>query len=206
MNDTAEERLAFARLIHATFSLYPGSKPPSDDALDLWWGALRAHDFKTIRAALSRHATNPDVGQYPPKPADVIREIGGTTADASMLAWNKAMEAVRHVGSYECVLFDVPITNRVIVDLGGWPAFCAGDEKDTGFKEKRFRDAYRAYRVRGLVGTEPVSRLPGRVEIENNARGFVDFIPPLKLIGDRSKAEAISKGASDQKLIGAEAP
>ena len=43
-----------------------------------------------------------------PKPADIRRVLGGTTADAAALAWAKVIRAVHAVGAYSTVAFDDP--------------------------------------------------------------------------------------------------
>ena len=45
----------------------------SSFALDVWWTALKGHDLAAIVDAFNRHLANPDAGQFPPKPADIIR-------------------------------------------------------------------------------------------------------------------------------------
>ena len=180
------ERPQFAKILGTTYDLH--GKRLNDDTTELWWAALSGYDFPLVRAAFSRHIQNPDQGQYCPKPADIIREIGGTTADASLIAGAQGMETMRRVGSYESVQFvGDPIIHRVLQDLGGWCWLGEQQEKELPFIEKRFRDAYRAWRHRGLTGTATLEHLPGRVEIGNNAGGHRDRIPKPVQIGVQRK-------------------
>lgn len=187
-----DDRRPFAELISGIYSFY--NRQATQVVFDVWWAAMERFDLETIRGALSRHCMNPDAGQFLPKPADVVRELGGTSADASMLAWAQVARAVRDVGSYDSVTFDDPITNRVVSDLGGWIWLCEQGEREWPFVEKRFRDAYRACRQRGLAGLDPVRRLPGRIEANNNAIGRPDSVPEPKLIGNPARARSIALG------------
>ena len=108
----------FAELLGGVFELY--GREASPFAMQVWWEALRPFDFSAIRMAFSRHVQNPDVGQFPPKPADVLRMLGGTTQDKALQAWAKVDKAVRHVGTYQTVVFDDPLIHRVLHDMGGW--------------------------------------------------------------------------------------
>lgn len=163
----------------------------SDMALKIWWETLKHLEVEVIEGALFRHMQNPDTGKFIPKPSDVIEQVGGTTADASMLAWAKVVAGQRQHGTFESVTFDDPIINLVLRDMGGWVWYGQQLEKDMPFVEKRFRDAYRAWLRRGGL-IEPVSHLPGHIEVQNAGMGFHEHIPKPKLIGDRRKAAQIA--------------
>lgn len=187
----ASDRRPFAEMLGAVYELY--NRNLSEAILSMWWEALNRYDLDSVRSALNRHAMNPDSGQFIPKPADLVRELGGTSADASMLAWIKVNRAVQNVGCWESVTFDDPIINRVVSDMGGWPWLGSNlTEREAPFIEKRFRDAYRAWRNRGLHGTDIVAHLPGRYEINNAPHGFA--VTPPKLIGDQKIAALIADG------------
>ena len=176
------ERAAFAELLASVHALYRVEVTPG--VAEIWWQALQQHDITALRAAFNRHAMNPDQGQFCPKPADIVREMGGTTQDKSMLAWAKVMGALKRHGTYNSVKFDDPIIHRVLTDLGGW--ICLGQqlEKEIPFIEKRFRDAYRAWLHRGQLGEE-IPHLAGLVEAHNGAHGWQAKIPAPKLIGEQ---------------------
>jgi hypothetical protein len=50
-----------------------GKEPPSATAIRTAFSLLEPVPYPVIRAALRAHALDPDAGQYPPKPADVMR-------------------------------------------------------------------------------------------------------------------------------------
>ena len=177
----------FRQLMAGVFALY--GRELSDTVLSIWWEALRSFDLVAVREALSRHAMNPDAGQFLPKPADVVRELHGTRGDAAALAWAKTIGAVRDHGSWRSVAFDDPIIHRVVEDLGGWTWLCAQRPDEMSFVERRFRDAYRAWRARGDVPPHRL-RLAGVIELTNAANGHP--APDLVLVGNASGTAAVS--------------
>lgn len=167
---TESDKESFTETLRAVYALYRVEFSAS--VLQIWWAALQELDLAAIKGALTRHATNPDSGQFCPKPADVIRELGGTRADQSLMAWTKVLNAVRGVGGWASVQFDDPITHRVLEDMGGWVWLCENlTIENTPFEEKRFRDAYRAHLSRGVTPHHQAS-LPGRFEAENTKLGY----------------------------------
>src|SRR5689334_9899663 len=93
------DRIPFTTRLQCVYDFY--GKELSEFALEVWWEAMRPYDFTAVKDALNRHAVNPDNGQFPPKPADVVKLIGGGTQDAALVAWSKVDKAIRHVGPYQ---------------------------------------------------------------------------------------------------------
>lgn len=186
----------FRELLQGVYDFY--SKDLSRFALDVWWNALRQYDLDVIRRAMSMHCTNPDTGQFCPKPADVVRMVGGTTRDAALMAWNKVQEAVSRAGSYRSVCFDDPIINRCLLDMGGWPDMCAKPMDELPFVERNFCDRYRAYKTHGGAPGHP-AYLVGLCEAVNAQKGFKSE-PPM-LVGDAEAAKRVMLGGSDIPLI-----
>lgn len=189
---TNTDRIRFAEALGAVFTLYGKDLP--DAVIEMWWRALEGYELAAVLEALTRHARDPDAGVYLPKPADVVRQLGGTSKDASVLAWAKVAEAVRRIGNYASVVFDDPIIHRCIEDLGGWPEVCRTTDKEWPFLENRFCAAYRAWRFRGVVPPH-CSRLAGTVESTNRFNGYHEAKYPLRQIGDAHACKLISSGA-----------
>lgn len=173
-------------------------KTLSPGVVALYWHGLQDLDLGAVRKALNAHVQNPDSGQYMPKIADVRRMLGGTTKDAAILAWNKAKEAVGRCGSYRSVCFDDPIINRVLLDMGGWPALCSKPADELPFVERNFCDRYRAYKTHGHAPGHP-PYLVGLSEAANAQSGFRSE-PPM-LIGDEESARAVLACGSRTPLI-----
>lgn len=186
---------AFKTILQGVYDFY--GKDLSPFAIDIWWKALAQYEIQTVSQAMSMHCTNPDVGQFCPKPADVVRMVGGSTRDSALMAWNKVMEGVSRCGSYRSVCFDDPIINRVLSDMGGWSEICGKDNEELPFVEKNFCERYRAYKIRG--GSNHPAYLVGRTEHENLLRGF-KAEPPM-LIGDPQEARKVLNGGSNVPMI-----
>lgn len=138
-------------------------------AATVWWQACQGFSFDQVAKAFTRHATDADRGQFPPKPADIIRQLSGTTADKAMLAWGKAFDAASRVGAYTDVVFDDPAIHAAIEDMGGWPKFCRTETAELSYLQHRFAESYKAY----------------------TGREVFDF--PRRLVGDRSPDEVYQK-------------
>ena len=78
----------FARVLDAAYSLH--SKSLTSDARSLFFGALGKYSLAEVRKAFSAHISDPQRGQYPPKPADLIAHLQG---DASKDGRPDASEA-----------------------------------------------------------------------------------------------------------------
>jgi hypothetical protein len=88
---------AFQQGMAGVYSFY--NRTIDNFSLQIWWKALSGFDLATVQEAFSRHLMNPDSGQYLPKPADIMKMLGGTTQDAALIAWTKVDKAVRTVGA-----------------------------------------------------------------------------------------------------------
>lgn len=65
----------FARVLDAAYSLH--SKSLTADARSLFFAALGKYSLAEVRKAFSAHISDPQRGQYPPKPADLISHLQG---------------------------------------------------------------------------------------------------------------------------------
>ena len=144
-------------------------QPVSEFTLMVWMQACQNFSLEQVRKAMTAHATDPDRGQFPPKVADIVRHLGGTTTDRAHLAWGKALNAASSVGAYTDVVFDDPAIHAAIEDMGGWPKFCRAESKDLTYLQHRFCECYKAYTGRG------------------------EFQYPRELMGDRSPDALFAK-------------
>ena len=140
-----DDKKEFAQFMSGLFAMY--GKEISQMILRIWFEALRQYDFKAVKDAMSRHVINPDNGQFLPKPADIIRLIGGTTVDSALEAWAEVDKAVRHVGTYQSVQFADPIIHKVIQDMGGWVRLGSRSEDEWAFVAKEFQTRYRGIKT-----------------------------------------------------------
>jgi hypothetical protein len=193
------EKADFLKLVGDVHGFY--GKPFNPFSGAVWWESLKAYDFAAVSQAFSRHAVNPDSGQFCPKPADVVRMIGGTSADAALLAWSKVERAIRSVGQYQSVVFDDPLIHRVAEDMGGWVKLCScPSEDDFVFVAKEFQNRYRGFSMRNERPPYPPA-LVGLAQSSNTQR-FGASVPQLLMIGDPVRCQAVFKGGNADSKIG----
>jgi hypothetical protein len=183
---TEKDKNRFAMCLMACGEMF--SKPLSKPAMTLWFDALGGYDITAIEAAFKAHLSNPDIGQFMPKPADIIRAISGSNVDTALIAWSRVTRAIESVGAYQSVVFDDGIIHAVISDMGGWIALCSCTNAELPFKANEFEKRYRGYKSRTSLPAFP-NRLIGIAELENTPHGF-DNAPPV-LIGNLQNAHTI---------------
>lgn len=187
----------FAKTLLAVADYY--GKELSENVVDLYWNGLREYDLASVKRALWAHVRNPDTGQWMPKIADIAKVTQGRTDDQAAIAWSKVDQAVRRVGTYQCVVFDDAVIHRVILDMGGWVYIGAKDEKEWPFVAKEFQNRYRGYRMRDETPEYPPV-LIGMANAHNSKQGFREH-PPI-LVGDERKATSVRLGGTTAPLLG----
>lgn len=134
------ERADFAKLLTGVAELY--GKKMSPMLMNIYWMALKRFDLVAIRQSINRHVNNVDIGQFMPKPADVIRYLEGDSETHALKAWSKVESAIRKIGGYNTVIFDDPLIAVVVRSMGGWPRLCGMLTKDMPFRAGEFMRRY----------------------------------------------------------------
>lgn len=191
------DRKRLAQCLLAASEVY--GREVSEAVAGVWWNALRWHDIEAVEVAFQRHMTNPDTGQFMPKPADIVRMLAGTTADSAMVAWAKVDKAMRTVGTYQSVVFDDAIAMRVLQDMGGWIALGTKSGDEWPFVANEFRTRYQGFKQRGEIPEYP-PRLAGIAEADCVRRGYA--APDPVLIGDAGVAQCIAANGTERPAIG----
>lgn len=187
MNEIDKAR--FQQHLTGVMSFYRQDASPF--ALSVWWLACKAFDFEQVSKALTGHAMDPDRGQFAPKPADIVRQLGGTSTDKAAVAWGKAYEAAARVGAYTDVVFDDPVIHATIQDLGGWVKFCRTETEELSYLQHRFTESYRAYTNRPGFGFPRV--LSGDRSPDEQFLKIGMKPPKPAAIGDVEKARTVYK-------------
>lgn len=182
---TNDDKKHFATLMLGV-SEYYGTKM-SDAVISIYWDALKDFDIQAIDKALSAHLKS-DTGQFMPKVADVVKLIDGSSSDMAVVAWTEVQKAIGRVGAYASVVFDDPIIQAVIRDMGSWSGMCHKSVDEMPFVAKEFQQRYRHYRTTGKETHHP-KVLIGLAEAENQLQGFKSE-PPVP-IGDKDKARQV---------------
>lgn len=186
----------FSAVMNATAEMY--GKTLSSAALALWFQSLKDLDLPAIQSALSAHINSADNGQFMPKPADVRKQLSGTTGDAALFAWAKVLKACGEIGAYTTVVFDDPIIMSVVSDMGGWVQLCHSDEDEQPFKEREFTAKYRAYKQRPIAELAFPPKLLGIFDRENLPNGHEEQLPAL--IGNPDLARQVLQQAKGNAL------
>ena len=182
----ATDKRKFLEVLAGVHDFY--GKDLSTFAGSVWWQACSGFDIEQVTKALSAHLMDADRGQWMPKPADIVRQLHGTHADRSLMAWSKVHEAMRTVGGYTSVDFCDSATHQAIIDMGGWPALCRSSIDELPFLQKRFCEAHRVYSQRGA--DDAPKALPGEHEAQNRLSGRM--VAPPVVIGRRHEDKRLS--------------
>lgn len=185
------ERKRVVETLTSVASLYKQDITPG--VVSIWVQALDRFTAEQVIGALTAHVTDPERGQFMPKPADVIRAIQGTASDAALIAWGKVIGTVRRHGSYADVVFDDPKIMQAIEQMGGWVRLCEMQESEEHWRQKDFTAIYRA-----VDGATHPRVLFGRFSLHNVPLGYEAGKPVL--IGNQERALAILESGRAQAI------
>jgi hypothetical protein len=130
----------FANLMTSLCELH--NRKLSPELIAIYWHALKRFDFVIIQKCMSSLICDTNIGQFMPKPADVIALIEGKTGTRAIKAWNKVLWAIRHIGAWDSVQFDDHKIHAVIIDMGGWTQLCRRNTNDLPFLAREFERLY----------------------------------------------------------------
>jgi len=186
MNQT--DKANFAKLLTGLAELH--NKKLSEQQFDIYWHALKHYEYKDVMQSLNRLIIDPDVGQFMPKPADVVRTIEGDSETRALVAWSKVMRAIREIGAWESVIFDDAKIHSVIMDMGGWIELCRKTTRELDFLLREFEKRYRSYQYRKNENCP--AKLIGKTEQINGYQQCDAIIQP-KYIGMQTARIALNK-------------
>lgn len=170
------------------------NKELSEAAIAMWWKLLEGYEIEQITRALHACVSNPDNGQFMPKPADVIRVLQGTSTDRSFLAWGHVLGAMSAVGAYQNVAFDDPATHAAIEDVGGWAKLCRMEVKELSFAQHRFCSSHKAYTNKGEFDYPRVMLGDRDPDTAYLAKGLTP--PATVLVGNQERCIEVMRGGS----------
>lgn len=177
----------FGTYIKDVLAFYKQNASPF--AIEVWWQACQGYDLEQVRKAITAHCMDAERGQFPPKPADLVRALSGTATDRAIVAWGKAFEAMAGVGAYSDVVFDDPGIHAVIEDMGGWPKVCRTETAELSYLQHRFQEAYRAYSNKGDFDYPRALRGDRSPDHEFTSRGIP--LPKPAVVGDVETARKV---------------
>lgn len=175
-------------------------KEVSEQLIDIYWQTLKHFKLSNIIQAVEQHISDPDTGQYFPKPADLVRIIKGSLATQALQAWTKVHKAILQLGAYQTIAFDDCLIHVILDDMGGWVKLCLTSVKDLPFKAQEFQQRYLS-----LINKK-LSNYPkccyGITEINNTNNGYSQG--QVLLVGDANKAKQVIENANLLPLTSSE--
>lgn len=151
-------------------------KESSEFLVDIYYKQLCDYPEKDVLGAIS---TAIGTLRWFPKPVELTELITGEShlsiEDKAQAQALLVVDAIRRHGAYASVRFEDPVTTRTVQGLyGTWPKACELREEAVKWFVKDFVATYKAYSAQRLTER---GHLPGIVEIENSANGFINNIP-----------------------------
>ena len=139
---------------------------------EIYWYDLKPLSIDQFKQAASLHRLNPDNGQFFPKTADLMRQIGGTSKqveqqleDKADMSWMVILGEVKRIGSYRSLKMEDKQALAAVKSLGGWKFICSKTEAELVWLHKEFVATYKNFE-RTDVNLLP-DKLPGRILLEN---------------------------------------
>jgi hypothetical protein len=163
----------------------------SEFTLNVWWEGCKGFAYEQVAKALTAHATDPDKGQFAPKVADIVRQLGGTKTDRALLAWGRVFAAMSDVGAYQDVDFQDAAIHATIRDMGGWPKLCRSDADKLSYTQHRFCESYRAHQFAGA--SEIMALIGDRGPAEFYEKRGLPLPAPIVVGEIKAKLKELSK-------------
>ena len=172
-----EDKRAFFDLMMAAGEVY--GREVTKPMAAIYFSALANVSIEQIQEAMMAHMQNPDSGQFFPKPADLIKQMTGTTKqqdaaieDRAAIAWACIERDIRRIGSYGTLKLEDKQALATIKAMGGWQSICQTETSKMEWKRKEFIRMYETFERTPLEALP--SSLPGRIELsEAKAAGPV---------------------------------
>lgn len=172
-----QDKDAFTEIMMAAGEVY--SKAITVPMIKMYFAALGQVSIEQVQSSMMAHMQNPDSGQFFPKPADLIKQMTGTTKqqgavieDRAAIAWACIERDIRRIGSYGTLKLDDKQALAAIKAIGGWQSICQTEISKMEWKRKEFIRMYETFE-RTPIEALPRS-LPGRIELsEAKASGPV---------------------------------
>lgn len=163
-----EDKRAFFDLMMAAGEVY--GREVTQPMAAIYFSALANVSIDQVQEAMMTHMQNPDSGQFFPKPADLIKQMTGTTKqqdaaieDKAAIAWACIERDIRRIGSYGTLKLDDKQALATVKAMGGWQSICQTETSKMEWKRKEFIRMYETFERMPLEALP--SSLPGRIEM-----------------------------------------
>lgn len=163
-----EDNEKFKELIAVIATTYDEKMPPA--VSKVWAKLFKDYSIEQFEKAVYDHLSCPDAGMFPPKPANLIKLMQGSSKEKEMItqgkaemAWAIVYKEIGRIGSYGTLELEDKVALATVQSIGGWKSLCACTMEQLDFKRKAFISAYSSYE-RVPVEALP-EKLPGREEL-----------------------------------------
>lgn len=163
-----QDKSAFRDMMMAAGEVY--GREITKPLLQMYFAALAPASIEQVQAAMMAHMQNPDSGQFFPKPADIIKQMTGTTKqqeaaieDRASLAWACVERDIRRIGSYGTLKLEDKQGMAAVKAMGGWQSICQTEISKMEWRRKEFIRMYETFERTPLEALP--SSLPGRIEL-----------------------------------------
>ncbi len=160
-----QDKRKFKELMAGVGEVY--GKDITKPLLSIYFNALEDLSIEQAAQAFTNHVRSTGKeSTFFPKPADLIRQIEGSTEqkkeaveDRAMIAWACVERAISKVGSYGTLKLDDKQAIAAVKAMGGWQSLCLSTYDQLTWKKKEFIKAYETFE-RTPIENLPAS-LPG---------------------------------------------
>lgn len=163
-----QDKPAFRDMMMAAGEVY--GREVTQPMAAIYFSALANASIDQVQSAMMAHMQNPDSGQFFPKPADIIKQMTGTTKqqeavieDRAAIAWACIERDIRRIGSYGALKLDDKQAMAAVKAMGGWMSICQTETSKMEWKRKEFIRMYETFERTPLEALP--SSLPGRIEM-----------------------------------------
>ncbi len=189
------DKKQFATMWTEACALY--GRSVTTNGLSLVFSILEKYTIEQVSKAISLHAQDSVNGRFPILPTHVISHIEGQANERGGSAWQKLINAMERVGSYEDVVFDDPIIHAIVESEGGWQRLSGMTYDDLKYVQNRFMQQYPQYVSKSGQFDYP-KILGGSINSDRSAQGLEKHTP--KMIGNQQKCLSVLENGSDKKL------
>jgi hypothetical protein len=151
-------------------------KEISEGLARLYFGALEKYTDEEVELACNKAVRS---CTFFPKPAELIQFIEGTPEDRIALAYTQLLKLCEETGAYCSVQFEDPGLEAVVEAWGGWQAICHMPYEDWNFRQRQFRDIYRANMDRPRAAPKVFFGIHDAV---NTEKGYLEEVKPPLMI------------------------
>ena len=169
MNNDDKKR--FAEIMTITGEMF--DKKISTTLIKTYFKMLSGYSIEQVGAAFQSHLLDPDQGMFFPKPANIVKQLAGTTKQQDQdiecraeLAWAVIMGEMSRIGSYGTLNLEDRQAMAAVSAVGGWKKLCAQTFDQLVWVKKEFVSCYGNYERTPLEALP--QNLPGRIELDKH--------------------------------------